>query len=609
MSKAAPTDDWLAKVVDRLVDRVADCPQDVDPVLGTAATLCVRAPIGTLLFMPAHLLTIPTAVPWASLFYLGHGASFAALRARRPMLALHLCLASLTAHFATLTWFSGGMTSPLLWFLALVPTLPLFLGARREAVGWSAVSAGVFLGFAWGDMHGVPVVALPGETTLLHVTSLVGLLIANVMIVGQLKLNQSQLRHRLEEVRTELVTLTDAKRNFVASVNHELRTPMNGIIGMTGLLLQTGLDAQQRQYAGFIRTSARTLHQMVSDILDVSDHDAGKLSIHPRPFSIRGLAREVLDVFEIAARHKGLTLNADFGAETPDLLVGDAARIRQVLYNLMSNSIKFTDAGSVRIHVYSLGETPGRVRLGIEVCDTGVGVPLDQQRRIFERFHQADQADSRSIGGAGIGLTLCYAIVEAMGGSIGLRSVVGKGTTISVQLELGLQDSAADTRDEPSYEITVDPDDTLMKETLTTSNSDRAFLEPQYTDRIHILLVEDNPVNQRVTAAMLSRLGCTVDIAEDGPDGVRMAATTTYDLILMDCELPSMDGFQASRLIRNAPNGDQTPIVALTTDSLDNARVRAQRAGMADFLTKPVTLDSLRNVVTAWSGARHSRQA
>lgn len=605
----APTDDWLRDAVEGMVDRVSDCPRDADPVLSATASVCIKAPLGTLLFLPTHLLTVPAAVPWATLAFVGHAASILALRARQPSWALHLCLASLTAHFATLTWFSGGMSSPLLWFLALIPILPLFIGARRAAIGWSAVSAGVFLGFAWGDLNQVPLLAFHDDT-LIHLTSLVALLIANVMLVSQLKLDQRALRQRLDEVGTELVTLTDAKRNFVASINHELRTPMNGILGMTGLLMQTRLDDQQRQYAGFIRSSARSLHQIVSDILDVSDADSGRILIQQHPFDVHGLVREVIDVFHLAARHKGLTLEADVAPDLPPLLLGDAARIRQVLYNLTSNGIKFTQSGSVRILVRHSGTVSNRVRLAIHVEDTGVGVPADQQRRIFERFHQADQADSRSIGGAGIGLALCNAIVNAMGGSIGIRSTVGTGTTVTIQLDLAIADAAHEPQAHRRSDITVDPDENVMlEEPLIANNSDRTFLEQEDPDRIRVLLVEDNPVNQRVTSAMLERLGCTVDIAGDGDAGIRMATTRTYDLILMDCELPTINGFEASRRIRNAPGGARTPIVALTTDSLDHARTRARRAGMSDFLTKPVTLDALRNVVAAWSDARHSRQS
>jgi signal transduction histidine kinase/CheY-like chemotaxis protein len=572
------------------------------------ARLCLQIPAATLVTVPFHLVTLPEAVPWALVGAPLHALALVAVRRGSLALGLHLCLTALLWHLVVLSWFAGGLGAPPSWFMAMLPTIPLFARMHAESVLWTAITCGVCVAFAGAAFSGI---AMPpgypeGMRNGITLAAVLALVFGNLFVAQGLLSARQRLREQLKELSTEMVSLSEAKKAFTATMSHELRTPMNGVIGLTSLLLQTDLDAEQREYAKTIRSSARSLHRIVNELLDFSVLERDGIRLEPSPFAMHLVIRQVLDVFRVAARHKGLELNMMIGPHVPTKLSGDAGRVRQVLYNLVSNAVKFTNEGAITIRARCLGETAERTRIALEVIDTGIGIPESEQRHIFERFRQVDGGDARIVGGAGLGLAICYGVVTAMGGTIHVASRAGRGSTFCVELDFALVHTD-ETIDDLSGDITVDPRQNPFRPQRDQLREDVVQVEQPVAARV--LLVEDNPVNQRVVTAMLERIGCMVDSAADGREGVALALSHPYDLVLMDCQLPEMDGYDAARAIRSqATNGPDLPIVALTTDARGDARRRARAAGMSDFLTKPVTLQALERVVTAWRDASHTRQ-
>ncbi|MEM7040349.1 MAG: ATP-binding protein, partial [Bacteroidota bacterium] len=360
-------------------------------------------------------------------------------------------------------------------------------------------------------------------------------------------------------------------------MSHEIRTPMNAIIGFTKLLYHTRLTEEQREYLQAIDTSGEALIAIINDILDLSKIEAGMLTFEEKDFSLRDLLNSIVTIFRPRAAAKTLELTAVMGPGVPEFVIGDQVRLNQVLLNLVGNAIKFTADGEVTVEVKLMSETSTDAHLLFEVSDTGIGIPYEKQKAIFESFTQASSETTRKFGGTGLGLTICKRIVELQDGNIGVQSEPGEGSSFYFDLHFP-KGKAADAATSPVAKGQI-PETSALK--------------------VHVLLAEDNAMNQRLASKVLENCGFTYEIVANGREALERIAAAPFDVVLMDIQMPEMDGYEATRRIR--AHQDQrvrcTPIIALTAHAMVEEANKVQEAGMDAFVSKPFNPENLRATI------------
>jgi PAS domain S-box-containing protein len=408
----------------------------------------------------------------------------------------------------------------------------------------------------------------------------------HLTIIGHDIRRRREADRKMLEAKEAAEAANHAKSAFLATMSHEIRTPMNGVIGAMELLLGTDLTGEQGELASTLRDSSEALLAIINDILDLSKIEANAVELEHVPFGLRASVDGMYTVLRSAAKLKGLRLIVTVDDRVPDGLAGDPARLKQVLMNLAGNAIKFTEHGEVNVRVSSVGESgDDTVRIRFEVVDTGIGMEPGVKAGLFRSFAQGDSSVNRRFGGTGLGLAISAKLVNLMGGEIAVESLPGQGSTFWFVA---------------AFSRVTDPLPVATAQATTARHEAQSEADTGQCPPARLLLVEDNPVNQAIVKAMLNRLGYKPDLAADGTEAVQACGRTSYDLVFMDCQMPGMDGFEATARIRAQETLRRVPIVALTANATADDRACCLSAGMDDYLAKPVRSASIQEMLVKW---------
>lgn len=413
-------------------------------------------------------------------------------------------------------------------------------------------------------------------------------LIGHVAVFRDMRL-QKQAEDELRHAKTLAEDAATTKSNFLATMSHEIRTPLNGVIGMATLLNDTPLNDEQHTYVNMLQRSAQILLKLINDILDFSKMEAGKYQLEQAAFSPATLAQDVHDLFAQQFTYKQITLETRLDPALPDMLLADANRIMQVLINLVGNALKFTHQGKVILHIETVAPCqPDRTCVRFTVSDTGIGISPQAQKTLFDPFTQADNSTTRQYGGTGLGLSISHRLVQLMQGELQVSSQPGEGSQFFFTLPL--QTVTVDTQ-QPAPQIQASQP--LSSSAPPTRDAGSA----------HLLLVEDNKVNQMITGKLLEKFGYRYTLAENGQQALEKMAQIRFDAVLMDCQMPIMDGYEATRTLRRleAQTGQHLPVIGLTANALEGDREKCLASGMDDYSSKPIQVEELRQKLQRWT--------
>jgi signal transduction histidine kinase/ActR/RegA family two-component response regulator len=497
-------------------------------------------------------------------------ATLAALRAGLSPLAAFVVLEVLTAgQFVGCVALEDPLDWTMVMWLALFPVLSVLFAGLRQGLwglfisGVAAAAMFVLRQHEWFERSPLPLSAVVARAA--------GFVIALFFIAAAFDALRAQALTRAEQAAA-------ARTLFLANMSHELRTPMNGVIGITEILLSSPQPEDTRRQLELLKRSGTQLVTLVNDILDLTRLETGRVSIESVPTDVAGIVTDVVSLMAPLATEKRISLTQEVAGDVPAGVLTDPTRLRQAVTNLLANAVKFTGEGGVTVRVRMSGK-----RFRVEVEDTGIGMSPDVQQRLFKPFEQADASFTRRYGGSGLGLAISQRLVTAMGGFLDVRSIEGRGSTLALEVPC-FPCARPEPEREPAPEPAIPGTDALQR---------------------RVLVVEDNAVNRHVVLALLAKCGCTCTVAEDGAQAVDAVLREPFDLVLMDCHMPNLDGFEATRRIRGSDGAAaRLPIVALTASALNEDLARCREAGMDEVLTKPLTLAALRALLERVLSAR-----